>query len=240
MKILSWNCHYGLTQGKVEKLLEEKAVDIFLIQECRKKDLDFFNIGFGKYWYGDSLESSGNAEKDLGVAIFAKIDSIEIYEVNWASEMQNYRYVFPIKVKKSNTNEEYLIFNIWTKALNLKGKKNKKYHEPVYRAFDKKYLFETEDKVIFIGDFNTGSVLNTESEKWYVNLKSFFDKYGFINCANEKEFNPTYFKGNGYWLDDHCFTKMNNVKRPYFELGKKDDWISDNLSDHIPLFIQID
>jgi endonuclease/exonuclease/phosphatase family metal-dependent hydrolase len=92
--------------------------------------------------------------------------------------------------------------------------------------------------VIFIGDFNTGSILGSYNEKWYNNLKEKFCKVKFHNCAADQVWVPTFYKGNGSWLDDHCFaTSKLYDEVAFFSIGNPSYW--KNYSDHCPIIVDL-
>jgi endonuclease/exonuclease/phosphatase family metal-dependent hydrolase len=92
---------------------------------------------------------------------------------------------------------------------------------------------------IAIGDFNTGSVEGANSAGWYKKLREKFLEKRLYNCAGNQEWAPTFFRGNGSWLDDHCFAAeplYSNVLA--FGMGNTDYWRK--FSDHCPIVIDFD
>jgi len=239
MKIMSWNCHYGLSKEKLDKIFALNDIDIYVIQECKKNDIDSIFTHEGNYWHGDSTESGGDPDKELGVAVFSKNEKICIRKASWLNEVVDYRYVVPYIIKNKESGEECVIANVWTKGCDKNNLKYKNYHEPIFKAFKTSLSIINEQKIIVMGDFNTGSEVNAASAKWYANLKTLFTSNNFVNCSADKEYSPTYFKGNGSWLDDHCFIKRTWETKYKLKFGDKEDWISATLSDHIPMFLEI-
>jgi endonuclease/exonuclease/phosphatase family metal-dependent hydrolase len=96
-----------------------------------------------------------------------------------------------------------------------------------------------DKSVILIGNFNTGSVEGANSAHWYEDLKKKFHENHLSNCADSQEWAPTFFRGNGSWLDDHCFaTESLHSKVISFGIGNCDDWRK--FSDHCPIIIDFD
>ena len=80
MKIISWNCHYGFTKDKQDRIREfarkHDDADIYLIQEARENDIINLTDFPHRHWYGDHAEF-GACHKaransgDLGIAIMS-------------------------------------------------------------------------------------------------------------------------------------------------------------------------
>jgi endonuclease/exonuclease/phosphatase family metal-dependent hydrolase len=88
---------------------------------------------------------------------------------------------------------------------------------------------------IIIGDFNTFAKDNNgrldELEK---KLK------GFHNCANESKTAPTFFTHkHGSGTNDFCFATQ-DLTVFQFSIGRESDWINNHLSDHCPIFVDLD
>jgi exonuclease III len=76
MKIVSWNCKWGLNYGSREgkrevlKKLKQDA-DILVLQECTKEDFDEQNYpGDRSAWHGDAIDAGDKPV--LGVGVFCK------------------------------------------------------------------------------------------------------------------------------------------------------------------------
>jgi len=239
MNIMSWNCHFGLTNKKIDILINQKNVDIFVIQECRKQDKDLFSEEYFYIWYGDTTESKGDPNKTYGVGIFANKEKYNIEKSIWSDQLSNYRYIVPFNITDLKNNIKFVIVNVWTKSCDKNNNKYNNYHIPIFQAIKHHENFINMQNMIIMGDFNTGSVKQSESQKWYDDLKKKLLSYNFENCAKELELEPTYYKGNGNWLDDHCFIKKYFVQKYNLSIGSKDTWIGTNLSDHLPLFLSL-
>jgi endonuclease/exonuclease/phosphatase family metal-dependent hydrolase len=225
MRIVSWNCHYGFTNEKV-KVVEKLKADILVIQECRE---DEYTAANQKDWHSDAKDSGGDKKKDLGIGIFCSgsYTVSPLFDKN-DKNLDKSRYVLPYKIGINGNH--FNLFAVWTKG----GYTN--YHEPVYNALDSQYeIFKAPD--IIIGDFNTGSNFGTSSAHWYETLKRRMADRNLANCAAEQEWCPTFFRGNGNWLDDHCFATP-QFKVVSFGIGNHDYW--KQYSDHCPIIVDFD
>jgi endonuclease/exonuclease/phosphatase family metal-dependent hydrolase len=235
LRIVSWNCHYGFDKEKQDAVMTAyEDADILVIQECREIDSQQDDFLWNRAdWYGDHREAKDtfgniNADKDLGIGIFCK----EGIEIKRGSNNPEFRYVVPYIVTGRGT--PFTLIAVWTKG----GYAD--YHIPVYKAADS-YVFDTP--IILLGDFNTGSIKDYDSKKWYNNLKTKLENgqsFGkpLLNCAKEQEWENTYFKGNGKWLDDHCFASKDFFdKLDGFKIGEHEKWIKPELSDHCPIIV---
>jgi exonuclease III len=242
MKIVSWNCGQGFTGDKAVQILKCHP-DILVIQECREDDYNTIvhntSFGFKKEnsdWYGDHIEAKADPKKDLGVAVFyTKPITRKFIEKN------EYRYVLPYSIPSEK--QPFILFAVWTKKYkNENNKTYEDYHEPVFNALEVesyKELLKEKTPAIFIGDFNTGSVLGSGNEKWYKGLKEKFCKEKFYNCATDQEWAPTFYRGNGSWLDDHCFATEGLYKNVIsFSIGNPKYW--SGYSDHCPIIVDFD
>jgi endonuclease/exonuclease/phosphatase family metal-dependent hydrolase len=239
MRIVSWNCHYGLTGEKL-KAIQKFDADILVIQECSRKDWKESlkeKYKESSQWFGDGKESANCLEKDLGVFVLCK-EGLTLEPLYKDNEVKS-RYVLPYKI---GGKKELILFAVWTKGKDSNGTKYKDYHEPVFSAMEDKDFSEkiSKDKAaILIGDFNTGSVEDANSRHWYENLKDGLGKKQLFNCAGSQEWTPTFFRGNGSWLDDHCFaTEFLYSKVVSFDIGNIDYWRQ--FSDHCPIIIDFD
>lgn len=239
MKIISWNCHHGLTDVKL-KALESVSADLNVLLECREMDLSKFDEKYQIEWYGDGLESQGNEERNLGIALIARKKRCLISRVDYFDEMKEFRYVLPFKIYDKQNNKYFILCAVWTKQMRNEMQVYKNYHIPVYEALGFR-KFKDEPNVVLIGDFNTGSVKGMDSAKWYKELNETVEKDGFSNTSGSKEWDSTFFRDDRGWLDDHCFIKTDgSIKNQILYIGTKDKWICPGLSDHLPLILSID
>jgi endonuclease/exonuclease/phosphatase family metal-dependent hydrolase len=228
LKIVSWNCHYGFDGTKlgVAKSLD---ADILVVPECRKMDMD--GSGYPepqRDWYGDGKEAEGDPQKDLGIGVFVK-DGLSIQRL-WKSETVQQRYVLPYRVSLPN-GKSFTLFAVWTKGPD-------DYLSPIYAALDE-FKAELTSTVVLIGDFNTGSIYGKANAYLYEGLQRELSKRGFVNCASYQEWVPTFFRGPGSWLDDHCFVSDDaSLKVVSFGIGNRDYWRQ--YSDHCPIIVDFE
>jgi endonuclease/exonuclease/phosphatase family metal-dependent hydrolase len=235
LRIVSWNCHYGLTGDKLEAI-EKFNADILVIQECSEKDWEGSlktKYGTSSDWYGDGKDSDGSPGRNLGILVLCREGLIpeRIYED------VKYRYVLPYKISGK---KELTLFAIWTKK---PVEKEATYLTSIFKAMedgDYGSKIPKDKPALFIGDFNTGSVEGTNSACWYENLRDrFLRENNLFNCAGNQEWIPTFFRGNGSWLDDHCFTTESLYSKVLsFGIGNSDYWRK--FSDHCPIIVDFD
>ena len=233
MRIVSWNCHYGLNLQKLNTVLEYSP-NILLIQECRKNDFDVIKSNWKfKNWYNDDLNQE---ESELGIAIFSneyKIAFTDIFN-------RNFRYVVPYFISNSKCN--LTLFAVWIKPLMINQSKD--YKKPLYNAV--KYYYDNKminNNTLFIGDFNTFA----KDEKGLENLRKNIPplENGAKNSKeNYKE--TTYYHGkNNYGIDDFCFASNDILKKikvsipKGWDKEKRKDFHWKGLSDHRPIIVDI-
>jgi len=231
MKIVSWNCRYGLNEVKANAIRDlHPDANIFVIQECKQADIDSFKIGWKyKNWYGDDKEYS-----DLGIAIFSKGYDLEFTD----TLNREFRYVVPYKMTVNN--KSIVLVAVWTKPV------PHYYDQNVTKAISHYKDIFVGDTVI-IGDFNTGYY--EEHKERYSNLCKNME--GFKNCAIVKnvEFEKTFYsyREKKLYLNDFCFaseslyasTKNIKIHNDWEEnqYGQK-SWRG--LSDHCPIMVEFD
>ena len=222
MRIVSWNCRNGFTAGKQEAI-NIFGADILVIQECTQTDYDREKSKWSSHdYYRDDEEKS-----NLGVALFSKKFTL-IKETGF--DKKN-RYVIPYKI--TGAKEPFVLYTVWTKK---PTNNNSNYHTPVNNVLSGLSSPPIEN-TIFIGDFNTGSIQGAANAHWYDELEYTFAKKGFLNCADEQEWVPTFFRGRRSWLDDHCFATT-DLKVISFGIGNTDYWLKQ--SDHCPIIVDFD
>jgi len=229
MRIVSWNCRNGFTFDTTGTFYKPKAIsfynaDILVIQECKEDD---FNKVKNEWSLNSSLSDfyiDKEETSNLGVAVFSNKYEIARDE----SFKKENRYVIPYNIYGAE--KPFVLYAVWTK----KPPRDSNYLAPVYNVL--KEIQESTDPIIFIGDFNTGSIQGANNACWYEDLYDAFARKGFINCANGQEWVPTFFRGNKSWLDDHCFASADfQDKVISFGIGNYDYWR--NYSDHCPIII---
>jgi exonuclease III len=231
MRIVSWNCggrYYGGFTKKAKFISDYYKPDILVVQECTQKECtDLQTEWSNPVWHNDDVDNSSQ-----GIGIFAKTD----YKIECISDFdKSFRYVVPYRV--TGVKQPFTLIAVWTQQMDSTGVKYENYHVPVRKALDvlKNYKFENS---IIIGDFNTGAD-KSDSKQWYTNLATEMKRADLKNCAGEdgQELCPTFFRGNGSWLDDHCFA-TSDIKVISFGIGNKDYWMQ--YSDHCPLIVDFD
>jgi len=249
MKIVSWNCkneYYKkicFDENK-EKLItkENDDAEIFIIQECTYSDCIRLKENYQYVtWYGDGKDSI------LGIGAFSKK-----YELSLAPEYNpdcKFRYVIPYYFYKDN-NKIYL-FLVWAKTslycITNTNKRipdkhcNLEYVQNVLEAMQH-YNNLLNDKIIIIGDFNSGITLDNERIK-HDELVKYLEKNNIVNCSlkDKLEKAPTYFHIDKYkneipFTDDYCFVSK-NIKIESFTIGKKE--IYHEYSDHLPIIVNL-
>jgi len=220
LRIVSWNCRNGFTSDKAKAIGFYNA-DILVIQECRESNLE----GVKKDWSERKFHIDEEEKSDLGVAVFSNKYKIAKDE---GFKKEN-RYVIPYNI--TGAEKSFVLYVVWTKK--PLGKYSS-YHTPVYNVL--KELPSSAEPIIFIGDFNTGSIQGARNARWYEDLSNAFARRGFINCASKQEWVPTFYKVFNSWLDDHCFASADFKEKVIsFGIGNHDYW--KKYSDHCPIIV---
>ena len=220
LRIVSWNCRNGFTPDKV-KAIGFYDADIFVIQECKKTDYELEK----KNWSSHDFYIDKEEKSNLGVTVFSnkyRIDRDKSFK-------EENRYVIPYNI--TGAEKLFLLYAVWTKKPLTK---NSIYLAPVYNVLKELPLYT--ERIIFIGDFNTGSIQGASNAHWYEDLDNALAEKNFINCASGQEWVPTFFRGNKSWLDDHCFASSDFRERVIsFGIGNYDYWRK--YSDHCPIAV---
>ena len=257
MKIVSWNCRYGLTKEKITALFAaEYKADLYAIQEVTNNEdtlADFKDLGENQDLYGDHKEFEWNDKKggDLGIAIFSKKYKIERISGNW----NKYRYVVPYSICRANGEEICKVIHIWTKTADKNLNDSEDYIQQVIHACEddslKSILFPENKKAIWLGDFNSSLQL---SQKRYKALHEKFlkimDKHGYksawhlanhVEHGKERPNNRTFFQQyittNSFFNDyifinpDVCSLKKSSVAHFKQFIG---------ISDHCPIMAELE
>lgn len=254
MKIVSWNCNYGLDEEKFKKIVNDEKfgnADIYAFQEVLENEFidiadyekaDEYNY---RHWYGDHQEYGEchiprGAEGDLGIVLISKTYKIQRFDQGRIK----FRYVVPyILTNKNDKDEKFILIHVWTKG------KPDGYIKPIYDALEfykEQFTYKGIEKIIMLGDFNFGINLNNKGQYGEDDLKRIEKKInGFVNglVRDEDRFKlvETFYARNGnHYFNDCIYTK--NVDLKTIEIGKKEEWIDDdkNLSDHCPIMAEIE
>ena len=249
LKIVSWNCHYGLDTVKLKELLKNtdfgKDVSLFAFQEILENEyIDIADCDEAakykyRHWYGDHQEFGDchvprGTEGDLGTALM----SCEYKMHRFDQGRIKFRYVIPYIMLK-NDSASFILIHVWTKGM------PNGYIEPVYKALEHYTpLFEENETyknlpMILIGDFNFGVKFDNP---FFEKFDSELEKYGFKkNDDKIKENDPIQtFRYPRYpdrkYFNDCIYTKKCTVKS--FKIGKESEW--KDFSDHCPIMAEIE
>ena len=257
MKIVSWNCHMGLTIDKVHKLLNDENfadADIYAIQECEEKDITpEIEKSLGKLqdsWYGDHKEYEWYHKGDLGIALFSNKYKIE--RIHEGEEL--FRYVVPYKVTDMETLETFTLVHIWTKTKDREQNQNEDYLMFVLNAMKdpeySQYLFPADNKVIWTGDFNWSAQLTSSfAKKKFKEFEQGISEklssayHEINNKALGEERVGTFFNTKAYF-NDYIFVGKNAFEIKQVCIGAKQNWnnkicYSTFGSDHCPIMTEV-
>jgi exonuclease III len=229
LKILSWNCHYGLNLKKYLTIMEYKP-EVLILQECTKTDFEFIkNMWEYGNWYNDAMYSH---DRELGLAILSnrcKINFTEIFN-------RKFRYVIPYELTWND--EKLTVFITW---INPTDKNN--YDEHLCDAID--YYTNKgmlNKKSIVIGDFNTFA----KDDK---DLKRLEEKMlPLVNCAKGTQLKFTYnYAQNSMGVDDFCFVSEDMINNFIIHINILSAWDKAQdkdhhwrgLSDHCPIIVDL-
>ncbi len=259
MKIVSWNCHMGLTIDKVHKLQKDENfadADIYAIQECEEKDITpEIENSLGKLqdsWYGDHKEYEWYHKGDLGIALFSNKYKIErIYKGE-----ERFRYVVPYKVTDKVSLDTFTLVHIWTKTKDRAQNQNEDYLMFVLNAMKdpeySQYLFPADNKVIWLGDFNWSAQLTSSfAKKKFKEFEQGISEklssayHEFNNLALGEEDIRTFFDTRSRaYFNDYIFVGKNAFEIESAIVGSKDNWLHSECndrygSDHCPVMVHL-
>ena len=249
LKIVSWNCHYGLTNEKwcaLKNFCNDAA--IYVIQEVLENEFidiaDFEGIEKYKYrhWYGDHQEYGNchiprGAEGDLGIVLISK------YRIQrFDHGLIRFRYVVPYILYDTN-NEKCILIHVWTKG------KPDGYIDPIYKALSyyKEQFKQKKLPIIMIGDFNFGIELNDKYGKKFMNeftkkLETEIPELKMLELLGENKqsfYYPRY--SDKKYFNDCVYAKGITGQ---FTIGNVADWIralgsKEDYSDHCPIMAEL-
>ena len=249
MKIVSWNCHYGLTKEKYEHLLKAENqlfanADIYVFQEVLENEFinisdypESYNYKY-RHWYGDHHEF-GKAKSpridsgDLGIIILSKDYRIKRLDQG----LIRFRYVVPYIVESKN--ECFILLHVWTKGKPIG------YIYPIYETL-KFYSSELNKNIpiVMIGDFNFGKTFDdsffSSFKKRINNLTPGLNMLPIISDNRRTFYYPEYPEKE--YFNDCVFAKNCKGK---FLIGEANIWIQamgaeSDYSDHCPILAEID
>ena len=249
MKIVSWNCHYGLTEDKFNQLMKAEngifsKADILVLQEVLENEFinisdypEAFNYKY-RHWYGDHHEFGKakpprNDSGDLGIVILSKNYRIKRIDQG----LIRFRYIVPYIVE--NKNECFILLHAWTKGKPIG------YISPIYETL-KFYNPELNKNIpiVMIGDFNFGKTFDdpffSTFKKRVNNLVPGLNMLSIISDNKRTFYYPDYPEKE--YFNDCVFTKN---CRGHFLIGEPNIWIQalgadTDYSDHCPILSEIE
>ncbi|MCR4821279.1 MAG: hypothetical protein K5873_00210 [Treponema sp.] len=241
MKIVSWNCRYGLDEKKWNAVKEFcPDADFYLIQETKENDvINCSDFNF-RHWYGDHQEFGdcripSHNSGDLGIAIFS-----ETYKIERIDEgRERYRYVLPYKVTSIKDNKQFILIHVWTKGF------PDYYYISVNHALNyyKKQLQSLNLPIIMIGDFNFGRKIDAE---FFVKFDDELERVLGLKKPEEylkKSNTDTFYyeKNRNYYFND-CMYLSSEWKMIDYKVGERDKWIGKDksYSDHCPIMAELE
>ena len=240
MKIVSWNCRSGFyNKGKYKKIRDLDA-DIYVILEFntpKSTDDDYEEFIKNKkglmYYDGDI----GGWNK--GIAIIAK-EGIELIENNWYYDHNDF---LSVRVEDS-----FDLVAVWThEQVKIDGKWVKKgSNEYIKRIEEYLKMYKDElinsDNLVMCGDFNIDLASDKEDKDYFIKL---LEEYGYESIYHKEfeedfgeESTKTFFNKDGEFHIDYLFTKPKIIS--CFDVGDKEEYVGDELSDHVPLIFVVD
>jgi exonuclease III len=259
MKIVSWNCHYGLG-GDKSKIIKKFDADILIILECREKDMEISGYDKDHYdWYGDHKEATDNSgkineEKDLGIGIFWKEGITVIRSPKWNESLRknnDFRYLVPYLVEGKF--DSFMLIAVWTKN-KTDMDDQLAYIQKAHAAIDHyKSINLLTDRIVLIGDFNSNKIWDNCYQK-NQNHTTFVEKLereGIIDCSkiNGENNNATYSyytkNGEKQVVDDYCFISEKMAKQLKPSVLCSEEWMTNENgikhwhgSDHCPISVE--
>lgn len=155
MKIVTWNCHFGLTAEKAHKVADWAGADIYFVQETNASDT-FINAKGEviqlQHWYCDFVDS------DWGISIFSNDYTAERIKKHKGPE--KFRYIVPYMITKNDGSEKFVAFHVWTKKDSFYAESRSPGYSDIFMDAMLSYsrfcprLFS--EPFIALGDFNFG------------------------------------------------------------------------------------
>lgn len=228
MKIVTWNCH-GAYRTKSDKIASYKP-DIAIIQECECPEKLLFGDGAVQpttnKWFGNLINTRlpGMSIMSYTGLEFSVHDSYD----------PGIKYCIPLRVTGHTK------LNIIAVLGDV---------DDVYNAVKVYRRFITSCETIIIGDFNSNpSFSRTGKHMEVVNTLREMNIVSVYHERNKKEhgeeIQPTYYQ---YYHEDkpshldYCFLPKHLAdKVTHFEIGNYDTWIKTKLSDHSPIFMELE
>ena len=201
--------------------------------------------------YGDGQEYKHNDKSggDLGVALFSNTYRIERIYGNTVP----YRYVVPYKVTSKDTNESFTLVHVWTKIAGPEANQKQDYIMQVTGAIEdstySKSLIPEDNKVLWIGDFNSSMQLKDEADKnnhavFLENMEK-LDLVSAYHTDRQKKhgeedqftFIGTYRNGQQRFFNDYIFYHHDQFKCETVRIGLFNTFRA--FSDHCPVLAEL-
>lgn len=230
MKIVTWNCKWGLTAEKARKVADWAGADVYFVQETNPSDRLINAKGEVvqlQHWYCDFVDS------DWGISIFS--NSYTAKRMNIHKGPEKFRYVVPYMMTKNDGSEKFVAFHVWTKEANGEGKAS--YADIAAEAMA--YYVGKMGGLPFIvlGDFNYGSKVQP-----LAGLEE-------IDDANEATYKCIEKGARDYgktYHNDVCFVSGGWAKKEILGIGAKDLFFYEGTSamdkersDHRPVMAEL-
>jgi exonuclease III len=232
LKIVTWNCN-GAFRNKYQEIAKYDA-DIYVIQECEDPSHtsgEYRKWAINYQWVGDS--------KHRGLGIFAK-DRIHFEHLDWNDN--GLQLFLPVRV-----NNQFNLIGVWTKHAN----------SPTFKYIGQlwKYLEFNKDKMaadqaVLCGDLNSNKIWDIWDRWWNhsdvvreLNNMNMVSLYHAVTGEQQgSETVPTLYHQKNLkkpYHIDYCFAPESWVSKVNkLEVGDYSKWCS--LSDHSPLFVELD
>ena len=229
MKIVTWNCR-GAYRTKSDKIASYKP-DIAVIQECERPDKLVFKDGVDppstKKWFGNLVNT-----RYPGISIMSYTGlEFSVYE----SYDPSIKYCIPLKVSG------HINLNIIAVMGNI---------DDVCQAVNVYRKFIASGDTLIIGDFNSYQN-RLKSNKKHTEVVNALREMNMVSAYHEMnkmahgdETDHTYYMH--YHEEkpshiDYCFMPMSLVRKgPKIKIGDYDAWVRSKLSDHCPIFMELE
>jgi exonuclease III len=262
MNIASWNCRYGFTREKAERM-KEYDPDILVIPECREMDMKTSGYAENRRdWYGDhkeaeslSLSETAQAERDLGIGVFWK-EGITITQLpEWKDTLctnSDFRYLVPYRVEGAL--KPFTLIAVWTKdRIKSDDRDRYDYVQKVHKTIDcyQNYDF-FKSRVVLIGDFNSNEIWDNcyKKDRNHSEMVKRLKELHIYNCADSSKYREAstyYYYNRGEEkkvIDDYCFASE-DMGQAEFVIPDSALWVPNKngtkwwrgISDHCPIIV---
>jgi len=223
VKIVSWNCN-GAYRKKAQ-LLEPLGLDILVLQECGKQEIEDIYQNQQFYWKGEKR----------GLAVICNKNQ-KLEPLNWDSE--DLKHFLPVRV-----NDSINLIAVWTKQ--DQGDKFS-YIGQLWKYLNKHKQEIANQPTILCGDFNSNSCWDKPKREWnHSEVVKILDEIGIKSLYHEitgenqgKESEATLYmyrdKLKPYHIDYIFVPKEMITRDAKIEIGKPEEWLLH--SDHMPIF----